>query len=158
MRAAGEGCIDGDLVWEDERGEIGVLDGGCWCSSGRLEGHRDGRASRGRAGWGRGAGEKPRTGIGGRSRGRRSVRERGRESILLSTFRTPRLASGGTRRDTVGSQLGGLFVFSVHGHALAWQDVGQSTLVTKLAVAFDEPSTDVLVLTGLMDGVREGAR
>lgn len=81
----------------------------------------------------------------------------GLEAILLWPSGAPGLPWCGTGHAAVGSLLGRLFVFSVHGHALAWQDVGEGTFVGEFAVALDEPGADALLLAGLVGEVREGA-
>jgi hypothetical protein len=47
------------------------------------------------------------------------------------------------------SDLSSLLVLPIHGHTLAGQDMGEGTLVTEFAGAFDEPGADVLWLGSL---------
>ena len=57
----------------------------------------------------------------------------------------------------VGSELSGLLVLAVHGHALTGKDVCEGALVAKLAVSLDEPRAYFLLLAWLEDLVGEGA-
>lgn len=136
------------IVWEHKGGEIGVLDWGCGCRGSCLEGHDHGWASGGGAGRGSRAREKG---------GRRAVWKGRFVALLLCAFRAPGFPTWGCRYAAVGGQLSCLFIFSIHGHALAGEDMGEGALVAKLAVALYEPSTDVFLLTRLVYGVREGA-
>ena len=57
----------------------------------------------------------------------------------------------------VGSELSGLLVLAVHGHALTGKDVCEGALVAKLAVSLYEPGADLLCLAWFEDLMGEGA-
>lgn len=67
--------------------------------------------------------------------------------VSLRTTASMIVAAGGVILiGSVRSRLGSFFVFPVHRHTLAGEDVCQSALVAEFAVALDEPSTDFLLL------------
>ena len=64
---------------------------------------------------------------------------------------------GGGAWGGVGGELSGLLVLTIHGHALAGEDVSEGALVAELAVSLYEPGTDLLLLAWFEDVVGEGA-